>query len=66
MTTPMHSASRSTLRDRAQSLLAEISAARRKEHRLKLAIKSRQETLNRLEAQIALSGEIGPVRPTDE
>lgn len=54
------------LRQRIESLRAEIVAAQAKIPRTRDAIRVRQQTLARLEAQLALEGESRSARPGDE
>lgn len=54
------------LRSRIDSLRTEIAAAEAKIPRTREAIRIRQQTLARLEAQLALEGESRPARPVDE
>ena len=51
---------------RIARLLAEIRAAEAKYARLRDSIYTRKATLNRLQAQLALHGEPGSVRPPHE
>lgn len=54
------------LRRRIESLRAEILAAQAKIPRTHEAIRMRQQTLARLEAQLALEDELRPACPDDE
>lgn len=54
------------LRRRVEALRAEIAAAQAKIPRTREAIRIRQQTLSRLEAQLALDGESRPARHGDE
>lgn len=55
-----------SFRRRVDMLRAEIAAAQKKERGVRAAILSRQTTLNRLEAQLALRGECSAARSCHE
>ena len=62
LTGPDHAA---TLRHRIEALKAEIAAAKAKIPRTVEAIHTREKTLARLEAQLAMQGELRPARTRD-